>query len=212
MAAKKTKKKSNKTSDHKLGMNLDLEPEQAELVSQIPWFNERYLLPGERVNDYDLRLQLLIDSIKIRDALDAILAKDIHDELREVQRMRTLRQSILLKGMRSSLTTLLSGGIYSFDEDPRVTHAFEIWDKYPESGNDAILELLEGVGATMGSLMADVFAIESDKLQLLELQLSRHEKNVRETLKMIDLRRNHDVMRQRIESDLEYEQSRRIDI
>ena len=212
MAAKKTKKKSNKTSDHKLGMNLDLEPEQAELVSQIPWFNERYLLPGERVNDYDLRLQLLIDSVKIRDALDAILVKDLHDELREVQRMRTLRQSILLKGMRSSLTTLLSGGIYSFDEDPRVTNAFEIWDKYPESGNEAILELLEGVGATMGSLMADVFAIESDKLQLLELQLSRHEKNVRETLKMIDLRRNHDVMRQRIESDLEYEQSRRIDI
>lgn len=209
MAPKKTKKKSPKHKSE-LTLRLDgaLEPRQAELVAKIPWFNERYLLPGEEASDYDLHLQLLIESIGVKDTLDAILIKDIHDELREVHRMRALRQAILLRGMARQLSIALRTS-YSSGDEARVEDVFELWNTDHKAGNKALTKLLDEADITIGRLMADAFSMESKKLQQLELQLARHEKNVRETLKMIDLRKNHMLMRQRVEFDLEHDRQQR---
>ena len=204
MAAKKSTKKAKSNI-----IVLDLNAEQTELLANIPWFNTRYLLPGEAVSDYDNDLQRLVESIEVKDPLDAILAKDIHDDLREVQRMRALRQAILLRGMRNKLTSLLSGP-YGLNDNSQADAAFTLWESNPENGYEAILILLEEVGVTMDSLQADAFSRELKELQLLDIQLGRYEKNIRETLKMIDARNNHKVMRQRIEFDLEQDQQKRL--
>ena len=82
---------------------------------------------------------------------------------------------------------------------------------YPGTGHRKdILSLLEEVDTTMGALMADAFSLKLKSLQQLDVQLSRHEKNVRETLKMIDTRHNHKLMRQRIEFDLEQDRQKLI--
>jgi len=181
---------------------LELNDNQTELLAQIPWFNERFLLPGEDVSDYDLQLQRLIDSVEVKDALDLILVKDIHDELREVQRMRALRQSVLLRGMESKLDSLLRGP-YGLDDATRAKLAFLAWETDPQTGSQDITSLLQEVGSTMNGLMAAAYTLTANTLDKVEQQLARHEKNVRETLKMIDTRRNHDLVRQRLEFDLE---------
>ena len=118
MFMEKTQEDSSITKQSKNTLALELNDNQAELLAQIPWFNERFLLPGEEVSSYDLQLQRLIDSVEVKDALDLILVKDIHDELREVQRMRALRQSVLLRGMEGKLGSLLSG-FFELDDNPR---------------------------------------------------------------------------------------------
>ena len=197
-----TKKTTSITKQSKNTLALEINDNQAELLAQIPWFNERFLLPGEEVSDYDLQLQRLIDSVEVKDALDLILVKDIHDELREVQRMRALRQSVLLRGMADTSIYLLSGS-YGFDEDTRIELALLVWESDPEKGSKHLSSLLEEVGLTMNGLMAEAYTLKAKTLDKLDQQLARHEKNVRETLKMIDTRRNHALVRQRLEFDLE---------
>ena len=55
----------------------------------------------------------------------------------------------------------------------------------------------------MNGLMTEAYTLTADTLDRVEQQLAQHEKNVRETLKMIDTRRNHALVRQRLEFDLE---------
>jgi len=202
-----TKKPTNKAASNTIV--LDLNDEQTELLASVPWFNERYLLPGESVSDYDIDLQRLVESIDVKDPLDAILVKEIHDELREVQRMRALRQAILLRGMSHDLSNSLTNS-YSRQDDLRVTMAVAEWQASPGKEPKALLILLSEAGITMERLLADAYKTETKQLQRLEVQVARHEKNVRETLKMIDIRRNHKLMRQRIEFDLEQDRQKLI--
>ncbi len=202
MFMEKTQEDSSITKQSKNTLALELNDNQAELLAQIPWFNERFLLPGEEVSSYDLQLQRLIDSVEVKDALDLILVKDIHDELREVQRMRALRQSVLLRGMEGKLGSLLSG-FFELDDNPRSKLAFLAWENDPEEGYQHISKLLDEAEITMNGLMAEAYTLKANTLDKVEQQLARHEKNVRETLKMIDTRRNHALVRQRLEFDLE---------
>ncbi len=206
-------KKSNKSSDQSAvltdNLGSQLGADEAEVLSKIPWFNERYLLPGESVSDYDTSLQLLVESVVVKDALDAILVKDIHDELREVQRLRVLRQSFFIRGMASRLSDLLSAH-FSMDEDPRVTEVLAAWREDPEVGNAALFDLLDELGVTMDEISVSVFSRSAKNLQLLEQQLARHEKNVRESLKMIDARRNHALVRERLAFDLERDRQQQL--
>ena len=89
------------------------------------------------------------------------------------------------------------------DEDPRVTEVLATWREDPEVGNEALFELLDELGVTMDEIRVSVFSRSAKNLQLLEQQLARHEKNVRESLKMIDARRNHALVRERLAFDLE---------
>lgn len=205
MPTKKSKKAASKAKQSNNTLALELDSTPAELLAQIPWFNERYLLPGEEISDYDSQLQSLIDSVEVNDALDLILVKDIHDELREVQRMRALRQALILKGMANALSRELSGS-YLPPNEPRVEFALALWDTDPQAGNNAFIKLLDEAEMTMGSLMSDSYLTHSKQQQQLELQLARHEKNVRESLKMIEQRKNHKLMRQRIELDIKKEE------
>jgi len=209
MASKKSKKSSGQSAVVTDNLDSQLSADEAELLSKIPWFNERYLLPGESVSDYDASLQLLVESVVVNDALDAILVKDIHDELREVQRLRVLRQSFFIRGMASRLSDLLSAH-FSMDEDPRVTEVLAAWREDPEVGNEALFELLDDLGVTMDEISVSVFSRSAKNLQLLEQQLARHEKNVRESLKMIDARRNHALVRERLAFDLERDRQQQL--
>jgi len=196
------KKTASKTKQAKNTLALELNGNQVQLLVQIPWFNERFLLPGEEVSDYDCQLQLLIDSIEAKDALDLILVKDIHDELREVQRMRALRQSVLLQGMVDKLNRILKTP-YGYEDDLRGEVLLLAWENRPEEGHKKLLVLLKEAGITLNGLMAEAYSLKAKTLDKVEHQLARHEKNVRETFKMIDVRRNHALMRQRLEFDLE---------
>jgi len=199
-----TKKTTSITKQSKTMLALEINDNQTKLLAQIPWFNERFLLPGEEVSNYDLQLQLLIDSVEAKDALDLILVKDIHDELREVQRMRAIRQSVLLRGMADKLGSLLGvGQSYGLDKGSRAKLAFLAWENDPEGDSQHISKLLDEVKTTMNGLMTEAYTLTADTLDRVEQQLAQHEKNVRETLKMIDTRRNHALVRQRLEFDLE---------
>ena len=209
MASKKSKKTSDQSAVLTDNLGSQLSADEAELLSKIPWFNERYLLPGESLSDYDTSLQLLVESVVVKDALDAILVKDIHDELREVQRLRVLRQSFFIRGMAGRLSDLLSAH-FSVDEDPRVTEVLAAWREDPEVGNEALFELLDELGVTMDEIRVSVFTRSAKNLQLLEQQLARHEKNVRESLKMIDARRNHALVRERLAFDLERDRQQQL--
>jgi hypothetical protein len=209
MASKKCKKFSDQSAVLTDNIGSQLSADEAELLSKIPWFNERYLLPGESLSDYDTSLQLLVESVVVNDALDAILVKDIHDELREVQRLRVLRQSFFIRGMASRLSDLLSAH-FSMDEDPRVTEVLAAWREDPKVGNEALSELLDELGVTMDEISVSVFTRSAKNIQLLEQQLARHEKNVRESLKMIDARRNHALVRERLAFDLERDRQQQL--
>jgi len=209
MASKKSKKSSGQSAVLTDNIGSQLSSDEAELLSKIPWFNERYLLPGESLSDYDTSLQLLVESVVVKDALDAVLVKDIHDELREVQRLRVLRQSFFIRGMTGRLSDLLSAH-FSVDEDPRVTEVLVAWREDPEIGNEALSELLDDLGVTMDEIRVSVFTRSVKNLQLLEQQLARHEKNVRESLKMIDARRNHALVRERLAFDLERDRQQQL--
>jgi hypothetical protein len=204
MPAKKSNKRSIKSKPATDPLSITLNSPQAESLAAVPWFNQRYLLPGEQVSDYDQQLQLLVDSVEVKDALDLVLVKDIHDELREVQKMRALRQSILLRGMSKKLDILLKDP-HTYKSDPRVKNVLYDWEANSEDGQAQLVSLLDEAQATINTLMAGAYTIEAKTLDKLEQQLARHEKNLRETLKMMDARRNHAVMRNRLEFDLEQE-------
>jgi hypothetical protein len=62
----------------------------------------------------------------------------------------------------------------------------------------------------MDEISVSVFSRSAKNLQLLEQQLARHEKNVRESLKMIDTRRNHALVRERLAFDLERDRQQQL--
>ena len=204
MPAKKSNQRATKLNTATDPLSIILNSPQAESLAAVPWFNERYLLPGEQVSDYDQQLQLLVDSIEVKDALDLILVKDIHDELREVQRLRALRKSVLLRAMVGKLNQILKTP-YGYEDDLRGESTLLAWENNPEKGYKKLLVLLKEVGITLDGLMAEAYTFRFKILDKVEQQSARHEKNVREILKMMDRRHNHAVMRQRLEFDLEQE-------
>jgi len=209
MPAKKSNQRATKSNTSTDPLSIILNSPQAESLAAVPWFNERYLLPGEQVSDYDQQLQLLVDSIEVKDALDLILVKDIHDELREVQRLRALRKSVLLRAMVGKLNQILKTP-YGYEDDLRGESTLLAWENNPEKGYKKLLVLLKEVGITLDGLMAEAYTFRFKILDKVEQQSARHEKNVREILKMMDRRHNHAVMRQRLEFDLEQEKQKLI--
>ena len=111
--------------------------------------------------------------------------------------------------MVTRLSELLRGH-YGSREEPRVTKALATWRQDPELGNEEISVLLDEVRVTMDEIRVRVFSRIASNLQMLEQQLARHEKNVRESLKMIDARRNHTLMRERVAFDLERDRRQQI--
>lgn len=187
-------------------LSIQLESKQAELLATLPWFNQRFLLPGEAVNDYDVQFQLLIDSIEVHDALDLILVKDIHEELRDVQRMRAVRRSTMLNGMIKKLVRLLDPHYRNVFDDPLAYEVVTAWEQGTEEGTTQFNQLLEKLNVTLNALQAGAFELEAKHLKQIDDQFTRHEKNIRETIKMIDIRRNHKVMRKRLEFDLQQDE------
>lgn len=182
-----------------------------DLLDQIPWLKDRYLLPGEEAEDYDLRLKALVDSIEIHNALDAILVKDIHDEMCEMHRLRSLKNILLLDGMLMDL-------------NEKIRHAMHYEDLKRDNNKDSYLEVkkliirlqngdesvipsllapIKKAGLTLAELQVQAYRRVANNLVLVDNQMVRHQKNIRELLKLIEMRRNNALARQRLEQEME---------
>ena len=177
-----------------------------KLLNQIPWLKDRYLLPGEKAEDYDLRLKTLVDSIEIYNALDAIMVKDIHDEMREIHRLQMVKSTLLVDGMRHHLNNALSPTGYHFEKydlDPNLTELITDWQSGDESVGRRFLAYIKRNGFTLAELQMKAYKIEAKSLAQVDNQMARHQKNVRESLKLIEMRRNNALVRQRLEQEIE---------
>jgi len=177
-----------------------------ESLDQIPWLKERYLLPGEKAKDYDLRLKALVDSIGIHNALDAILVKDIHDEMCEMHRLRILKNTFLVNGMRKYLDRKLSDSSLIdsvVSVDPEISKFVSGWLNGDESVVPDFVDFLESKGLTLTELKMSSFRMNQENIMMVDNQMVRHQKNIRESLKLIEMRRNNVLARQRIEQEIE---------
>jgi len=177
-----------------------------ERLDQIPWLKDRYLLPGEEAEDYDLRLQALLDSIETHNALDAIMAKDIHDEMFEMHRLRTLKNTFLVDGMRKYVDKLLGGYYENFDTDevdPEISKFVTGWLDGDKSVVPGFVSFIESKGIALPDLQMHAFRINADDILQVDIQMARHQKNISESLKLIEMRRNNSLARQRIEQEME---------
>lgn len=177
-----------------------------KLLNQIPWLKDRYLLPGEKAEDYDLRLKALVDSIEIYNALDAIMVKDIHDEMREIHRLQMVKSTLLVDGMRHHINIALSSTGYHFEKydlDPNLTELITDWQSGDESAGRRFLAYIKRNGFTLAELQVQAYRRVAKSLVQVDNQMTRHQKNVRESLKLIEMRRNNTLARQRIEQEME---------
>lgn len=181
------------------------------LLDQIPWLKDRYLLPGEEAEDYDLRLKALVDSIEIHNALDAILVKDIHDEMCEMHRLRSLKNILLLDGMRMNLNAEIRHAIHYGDinRDNNKDSYLEVkkliirLQNGDESVVPSLLASIKKAGLTLAELQVQAYRGVAKDLVLVDNQMVRHQKNIRELLKLIEMRRNNSLARLRIEQEME---------
>lgn len=177
-----------------------------EALNQIPWLKDRYLLPGESAADYDLRLKAQVDSIEIYNALDAILVKDIHDEMCEMHRLRTLKNMFIAEGMRLYIERRIDGD-HLYDDNgtfnPEVGQLITGWLNGDESVGERFLAFLVSEGTTLAEMRVKVYEDTVDDILLVDSQLARHQKNVRESFKLIEMRRNNALARQRLEQEIE---------
>ncbi len=177
-----------------------------EYLDQIPWLKDRYLIPGEEAEDYDLRLQALLDSIEIHNALDAIMVKDIHDELFEMHRLRTLKNMFIVDGMGNYLDEKLDGP-HLYNElgefDPEIIELINDWLKGDESVNQRFHTFIEREGITLAEMQTKAYGEKFDDILKIDLQMARHQKNVRESLRMIEMHHNNALARQRLEQEME---------
>ena len=182
-----------------------------KLLDQILWLKDRYLLPGEEAEDYDLRLKALVDSIEIHNALDAILVKDIHDEMCEMHRLRSLKNILLLDGMRMDLNADIRHAIHYEDikRDTNKDSYLEIkkfiirLQNGEESVIPSLLAAIKKAGLTLAELQVQAYRRVANNLVLVDNQMVRHQKNIREFLKLIEMRRNNALARQRLEQEME---------
>jgi len=178
-----------------------------KLLNQIPWLKDRYLLPGEKAMDYDLRLKALIESLEIDNALDAILVKDIHDEMCEMHRLRTLKNILLLDGMRINLSERIRSLNYSRSNDKDSYLEIRELIKRLQSGEESVVQpflaSIKKAGLTLAELQVQAYRRVAKSLVQVDNQMTRHQKNVRESLKLIEMRRNNTLARQRIEQEME---------
>ena len=177
-----------------------------ESIDQIPWLKDRYLIPGEEAEDYDLRLQALLDSIETHNALDAIMAKDIHDEMFEMHRLRTLKNTFLVDGMRKYVDKLLGGYYENFDTDevdPEISKFVTGWLDGDKSVVPGFVSFIESKGLALPDLQMHAFRINADDILQVDIQMARHQKNISESLKLIEMRCNNSLARQRKEQKME---------
>ena len=180
-------------------------------LNKIPWLKDRYLLPGENAKDYDIRLKALVDSIEIHNALDAILVKDIHDEMCEMHRLRSLKNILLLDGMLMDLNEKIRHAIHYEDlkRDNNKDSYLEVkkliirLQNGDESVVPSLLASIKKAGLTLAELQVQAYRGVAKNLVLVDNQMVRHQKNIRELLKLIEMRRNNALARQRLEQEME---------
>ena len=177
-----------------------------EILDKIPWLKDRYLLPGEDAADYDLRLQALVESIEIYNALDAILVKDIHDEMREIHRLKILKNTFLVDGMRKYLDRELGVSSRQYDRseaDLELSKIITGWFSGDDSAAPGLVSFIENMDITLADLQMQAFKEKAKDILQVDIQMTRHQKNVRESLKLIEMRRNNSLARQRLEQEME---------
>jgi len=100
--------------------------------------------------------------------------------------------------------------MYSTDTGHTASDRWGRTGFHVEGDNEVLFDLLDELGVTMDEISVSVFSRSAKNLQVLEQQLARHEKNVRESLKMIDARRNHALVRERLAFDLERDRQQQL--
>ena len=124
-----------------------------------------------------------------------------------MNRLRTLAKTFLVDGMRKYLVDKLSGtDVYvSIDEDDdlEISKFFTGWLSGDESVFPGFVDFIENNGITLTELRMQAYREVADDLELVDNQMARHQKNVRELLKLIEMRRNNKLARQRLEQEME---------
>ena len=177
-----------------------------ELLDKVPWLKDRYLLPGEEAEDYDLRLKALLDSIEINNALDAIMVKDIHDEMREIHRLKILKNTFLVDGMYKYLNRKMGGSYYgnNMSEVELEISKFITGSLGGDEGDASdFVSFIKSMDITLADLQMHAFKEKAEDILQVDIQMVRHQKNVRESLKLIEMRRNNALARQRLEQEME---------
>ncbi|MCH8163949.1 MAG: hypothetical protein IIA99_07670, partial [Proteobacteria bacterium] len=137
---------------------------------------------------------------------DAILVKDIHDEMREMHRLRILKNTFIVDGMRYHLNKEIGGQIYysnKGDVSPEIFDLVTRWQNGDESVGQPFLALIRKAGLTLAELQLRAFESKFRHLTLVDDLMARHQKNIKESFKLIDMRHNNALVRQRIEQELQ---------
>ena len=89
------------------------------------------------------------------------------------------------------------------DDDLEISKFVTGWLSGDESVFPGFVDFIENNGITLTELRIQAYREVAKDLELVEDQMAHHQKNVRELLKLIEMRRNNKLARQRLEQEME---------
>jgi len=152
------------------------------------------LVLGESSTDYDALLSRVTQAVKPADVIEALWVKDVVYLTWEVQRLRRLKASLLMKAGRAALRDVLIK-----IKDPGILNGVRIFTT-PElirayvAGDDEAMSVVEAIlherGLSADSLMAQALADKLDEIERMERLIAGADARRNRALAEIERRRD----------------------
>lgn len=163
-------------------------------------FAKRPLMLGESETDYDEFFASMLATVEPEDLIEHIWLKDLVDQTWEVQRLKRLKATVLLKAGKETLTKLLStvqeAGV---GDGGRALTGAELVAAYAAGDAEAVEEVdrvLGTLGTDMDAVSAQVLADELDQIGTIEGMIAATE--LRRNRLLIEIEARRDALARRL--------------